>query len=344
MNKKRSNSRYVTIRDVADLAGTSIATVSYVLNDSKERYISEELRERVISAAAKLNYVKSGIASSLKGKQRGILAVLTPQYENPFFMSMFIAIEKIANQQGYVLSTCNTFDDPQHEKEVLERMLTIRADGYLVIPTAVGAKNMSILVDNNLPFVAIERPLTGVEGYHYVSSDNFEVGYRITKQLTDQGHKRIGMVAWDTPIVNVHERVSGYEKALTESGIAFEPELVKKSDLLVGTGGKLTGELIESGRITAVIYGQYLFAEDGVHYLQKHGIRIPEDLSVAMVGNPSWSRIEEITRVAQAGTRMGEEAARILLDQLDGQMKPGEYIQRIVPSELFVGRSVKNLR
>ena len=343
MNRKRINSRYVTIRDVAELAGTSIATVSYVLNDSKDRYISEELRDRVLNAAAKLNYVKSGLASSLKGKQRGILAVLTPQYENPFFMSMFIAIEKIANQHGYVLSTCNTFDDPQHEKEVLERMLTIRVDGYLVIPTVEGAKNMSILMANNLPFVAIERPLIDVDQYHYVSSDNFEVGYRITEHLIKMGHRRIGMICWDTAITNVHERVSGYKEALKKAGIPFDPSLVKKGELKEGTGKSLTKELMDESDVTALIYAQYLLAEDGISYLRKQKVSIPDDISVVMVGNPAWARLEEVTRIAQAGTKMGEVAARILLDQLEGKNKTGEAIRQIVKSDLFEGKTVKKL-
>lgn len=343
MNRKKTNSRYVTIRDVAELAGTSIATVSYVLNDSKDRYISEELRERVLNAASDLNYVKSGLASSLKGKQRGILAVLTPQYENPFFMSIFIAIEKIANQHGYVLSTCNTFDDPKHEKEVLERMLTIRADGYLVIPTAEGAKNMSILIANNLPFVAIERPLANVEQYHYVSSDNFEVGFRITENLIQKGHHRIGMIYWDTAITNVYERVSGYKEALKQAGISFDQTLVKKGDLKEGTGMRLTKELLEDNQVTAIIYGQYLLAEDGISYLRRQNVKIPEEVSVAMVGNPAWARMDEVTRIAQAGTRMGEVAARILLDQLEGKTKSGEYVRQIIESDLYEGKTVRQL-
>lgn len=343
MNKKKTNSRYVTIRDVAEMAETSIATVSYVLNDSKDRYISEELRERVLNAVTSLNYVKSGLASSLKGKQRGILAVLTPQYENPFFMSMFIAIEKIANQYGYVLSTCNTFDDPKHEKEVLERMLTIRADGYLVIPTAEGAKNMSILMANNLPFVAIERPLAKADHYHYVGSDNFEVGFRITKHLIQKGHRHIGMIYWDSPITNVYERVSGYKEALRQAGISFDQTLVKKGSLEEGTGMRLTQELLEDSPMTAVIYGQYLLAEDGITYLRKQKVKIPEEISVAMVGNPAWARMDEVTRISQAGTRMGEVAARILLDQLEGKTMPGEYIRQIVEADLYEGLTVKQL-
>ena len=72
-------------------------------------------------------------------------------------------------------------------------------------------------------------------------------------------------------------------------------------------------------------------------------MKIPEEISVAMVGNPAWARMEEITRIAQAGTRMGEVAARILLDQLEGKTMPGEYIRQIVESDLYEGGTVSQL-
>ena len=90
--------QYATLKDVAERAGTTAATVSYVLNGSKKRYISEDMRRRVEEAARELNYVKSSAASSLKGKKRKIIAVLVPQFENQFFTQLILGVERVADQ------------------------------------------------------------------------------------------------------------------------------------------------------------------------------------------------------------------------------------------------------
>ena len=110
--------QYATLKDVAERAGTTAATVSYILNGSTKRYVSEDMRRRVEAAAKELNYVKSSAASSLKGKKRKIIAVLVPQFANQMFTELVLGVERVADRYGYILSICNTFDDPQRELEI----------------------------------------------------------------------------------------------------------------------------------------------------------------------------------------------------------------------------------
>lgn len=95
----------VTIRDVARLADTSIATGSYVLNN-ENRYPRPELRDRVLAAARELGYVKNAPACSLKGKRRGILAILVPEFGNSFFTRMCVPVEAVASREGYIVTIC----------------------------------------------------------------------------------------------------------------------------------------------------------------------------------------------------------------------------------------------
>ncbi|MCD8171163.1 MAG: LacI family transcriptional regulator, partial [Clostridiales bacterium] len=101
--------QYATLKDVAERAGTTAATVSYILNGSTKRYVSEDMRRRVEAAAKELNYVKSSAASSLKGKKRKIIAVLVPQFANQMFTELVLGVERVADRYGYILSICNTF-------------------------------------------------------------------------------------------------------------------------------------------------------------------------------------------------------------------------------------------
>lgn len=342
----KRNTKPATIADVAKLAKTSIATVSYVLNDDKERYIRDELREKVISAAAELNYVKSSIASSLKGKSRGIIAVLTPQFENHFFMSVFIAVEKIANKYGYVLSTCNTFDDPTHEGEVLERMFRLRADGYIIIPTVSGTENTRYIRELGIPFVSVERPLDGISEYDFISSDNFDAGYSITKHMVDMGHRNIAFIGWDTEVTNLHEREQGYRKALSDSGIEVNPGYILAGDIIHEDGARLTAQVIEKHKVTAIVYGQYMIAEGGIKETRRMGLKIPNDISVALIGCPAWTHMSELkyTSAVQPAAQMGEEAARILMSRISGENKSHKPVQIKLPCSIIYGESVKDLR
>ena len=345
--RRSQQKQYVTIKDVAKLAETSIATVSYVLDDSKERYISDALRARVLKAADELNYIKSGLASSLKGKERGIIAVLTPQFENHFFLDVFIAIEKIANKYGYVLSTCNTFDDVAHEKEVLDRMIRLRADGYIIIPTAEGAKNMEMITNHNLPFVVVERTLDGINEYDLITSDNYEATYAITEHLLEQGHREIGFLYWDTDVSNLYERYQGYEQALESYGVKANQDYIRKGDITREEGARLTQELLENNKeMTAIVFGHYILAEGGIEYIRSKGMKIPEDISVVLVGAPDWTQMNEVkfTCARQPGDEIGKIAAKILLRRIEARDLHGEYAQEKVKSTIVFGDSVKRLK
>ena len=150
---------YATLKDVARLAGTTAGTVSYVLSGKEGRYISTEMRERVMKAVHELGYVKSS-------------AVLVPQFGNQFFTRIVLGIEAEADKKGYILSICNTFDDPEREGEIVNRMAQHRVDGYILSPTVEGERNTRQVRQLGVPLVVVDRSLQGVESYPWVTFSN----------------------------------------------------------------------------------------------------------------------------------------------------------------------------
>jgi len=333
-----------TIKDVALRAGTSIATVSYVLNNSKNRYITAEMRKAVEDAARELGYVKSAVASGLKGKGMGVIAFLTPQFDNHFFLDVFFAIEKVANSKGYVLSVCNTFDDPVYEKIVIERMQQLWVDAYVIIPTHKGTENTEYIRIHTIPYVAVERPLDGLDDYNFISSDNFQAAYDVTMHFINKGHKRIALAYWDTPITNLHERLDGYKQALRDNNIPFDERLVKvTSGITHNDGVRVTKEILEDASITAIFYSQYILAEGGIKFLHKSRIAIPEKISVGVLGGPKWVEMSEksFAHMLQPGTTIGNKAAEIIFAELEGSQSGN--VQEKLPSELHTGNSIKDI-
>jgi len=323
-----------------------------VLNNCQDRYITPEMRKNVEDAARDLGYVKSMVASGLKGKKMGVIAFLTPQFDNHYFMEIFFAIEKIANQKGYVLSVCNTYDDPVHERAVLERMNQLWVDACLIIPTYRGTENTAYLRTHNIPLIAIERPLMGIgnDAYDFISSDNFQAAYDMTTHLIGKGHRRIALAYWDSLISNLNERFAGYQKALADHGIAFDETLVKRTALNNRTehlthveGARITEEILEDPTVTAIFYSQYVLAEGGIKYMRQHKIQIPEQISVGVLGGPKWVEMSEVrfAHIVQPGQLIGEKAAEIIFAKLeDGSTA---YVQEKLTGILHSGDSVRDL-
>ena len=206
-------SRFVTLKDVAERAGTTVGTVSYVLNNKKGRYISDELRQRVLLAASELNYIKCNGASSLKGMDRKLIGILIPQFENQFFTRICLAAEEVFVQHGYDLIICDTFDEPEREKAIIHRLLSQRVDGIIITPTVDGAENTKIARDVGMNMVVVDRPLEGLEGYHWVTTNNYGCGFEGGRYLRDCGHRKIIYIGWKSGIADLDSRETGLRDA-----------------------------------------------------------------------------------------------------------------------------------
>lgn len=309
--------RAVTIKDVAIKAGTSIATVSYVFSNA-ERYIRPELRERVQAAAAEIGYVKNAAASSIKGKRRGILAIVVAQFGNSFFTRMCVEIVSIARQEGYVVTLCNSDEDPEQERIILERLVEQRIDGCILCPALSREENTELLRRHRIPYVILERSFPDSSMAHnFVGHDNFQSAYLATRHLLAAGHRRIAFSGWDSPIPNVRERMDGYQAALREYGVAAEHELILTDELSADAGRRMGAQLMASG-VSAAVLGHHETAKGALLHFQDHGVRWPEDISLVMIGTPEWAGVllPQLTCIERPEHEMAEASASLLLNSI----------------------------
>ena len=307
----------VTIKDVALKAGTSIATVSYVFSN-RERYLRAELRERVLQAAREIGYVKNAAASSIKGKRRGLLAVVVAQFGNTFFTRMCVEIVSIARQEGYVVTLCNSDEDAQQERLILERLVAQRIDGCILSPALSSEDNTAVLRHHRIPFVILERSFPEhFAPHHFVGHDNFQSGYLATQHLLEAGHRRIAFSGWNSPIPNVRERIDGYRAALRDYGVDSAQELVLTGELSEAAGRKMAADLV-SMNVTAAVLGQHDTAKGVLQHFQDHAIRWPEAISLVVIGTPEWVGIlrPRLTCIQRPEHQMAAGAARLLLDNI----------------------------
>jgi LacI family transcriptional regulator len=333
---------YATLKDVAERAGTTAATVSYVLSESTTRYISEEMRRCVLDAARELNYIKCSGASSLRGKKRKMIAVLVPQFENQFFTRIVLATEEVFDRHGYILTICNTFDDAQREHEILNRMQQQRVDGYIITPTKDGVANTKLLRQLGVPMVVVDRPLQGLDDYNWVTTRNYQCGYVGAQYLIGKGHTKIGFIGWDSGIPDLLNREQAFFDAARDHGLAREGLVAIDGGFTVDEGYRMTAKLLdEHPELTALLYGYNIQAKGGIRCLMDRGIDIPAALSVVIIGSPEWVSAgrNNFTHVNQGDYELGCKAANLLLEVINGDGKvPVKHI--IQECTLVEGESV----
>lgn len=310
--------RQATIKDIAALANTSVATVSWVLNGDSRKYVSDDLRQRVIEAAKALNYQPNLLAQRLKGKSRKLLAIVVPQFENIFFNHIVIGAEKYANSLGYKLLICSTDDNPQKERELINQLISTWVDGILLTPTYEGEEAINTILSAGIPLVLLDRRIG--ENIDYVGMDNFNIAYAGARYLLEKGHRRISYIGWDTLLHTMLARNQGFLKAVEEFSISSDNISLRKCARDPECGYLLTKELLADFKPTAFFIDQNTIADGVVKAIREAQQRIPDDISVIIYGEPSWAimNVPEFTCISLPDFEIGSQGAKILIEKLEG--------------------------
>lgn len=306
-----------TIKDVASKADVSIATVSRVLNGS--RYVSPDLRERVVQAMQALGYQPNAIAQGLRRQATHTVGLLVPRINEPFFAQFAFALEKTFFTSGYRTLFCSTEENPDKEREYVGILLGQQVDAVVAFPSIAGPdENIARLVERGVPVVLVERQLAGFE-VSQVLVTNFQGSYDGVRHLVELGHLRIGIIC--ASLANIPaDRLTGARQALIEARVDSDIRVVDRLPDFK-TGYDVALEMLRKRpRPTAIFALTDSMAVGVLHAAAEVGLRVPDDLSIVGFDDiPLVSfLIPPLTTVAQPTYAMGESAARILLDQLEG--------------------------
>ena len=181
-----------TIKDVARQAGVSTATVSAVLNQSS--YVSPALRERVETAVRNLGYHPSRAARNLRSGRSEIIALITADLADPFYMSVVRAAERAIAARGYALALFDSAENGRSEADILDRVRALTCDGLIWMPVGDGPRYSQEALKGGPPKVILGREFETLQ-FDTVTLDNFAAGRRATDYLLDLGHRRIGSIA-----------------------------------------------------------------------------------------------------------------------------------------------------
>ena len=278
--------RQVTSQQVAKRAGVSRTTVSFVLNDVPGSNISEETRQKVLQAAEELGYVPNAAARSLASGQSLAIGLVVSHAEHlqvdAFIPQVLFGLSNTAHQHGYrvLLETVADVSKPDAYTDLVRGQ---RIDGLIVLNTRSDDRQLPELIRRNFPVVLLGfREWPGLEAQTYtVETDGLGSSRTATQHLIDLGHQRIAHITFaPEEYAATHDRHLGYRQALENSGIRYEPKLVKYGNYSAASGFAAMKKLLAMKPYpTAVFAGNDTIALGAMAAVHAKGLRIPEDIA-----------------------------------------------------------------
>jgi len=327
-----------TLADIARALGVSKMTVSRAINNHPE--ISHETRARILETAQRMNYRPNQYARALTTNRSFLLGVVVPDLMHSYFAEICRGIETLAKPLGYQNLICSTDEDAANEETEIEALLP-RTDGLILASSAasVDTKFFRRILRERARIVLIDRRLEGLK-CSSVTTDDVKVGALATGHLLNLGHKQVGHLK-GTVVSTAAMRLEGYQQALAKHRIPFDPSLVRECGFTENDGYHSMRTWISAGNVPSAIFAANDPAAIGaMTAISEAGLRIPDDIAIVGGGNIHYGDMLKVplTTVAWSTAEMGQAAARLLVEIVEGKKRPKEQ-HIIVEPELIIRES-----
>ena len=318
----------MTMKDIAQELGISVATVSRALKDSPR--ISADRRSMIQQYAREHNFTPNILAESLRHSRvqpQKIIGVIVPQFTHYYFSSILTGIEGLASERGYYMMVAQSGESYEKEVRVCEMFHRQKVCG-VIVSQAKDTKNydhFQRLLDADIPIVFYDRICTGVNASR-VTVDDYMGAYNAVTYLIETGCKRIAFFGANMQLEISKNRYNGYKDALLKHGIRPDDSLMGECDDREGAE-VLTPQMLS---LESPPDGFFAVNDDTavgiLHSVKRAGLRVPDDVSICGF----------TTTVEQRGHRVGEEAVKILIDKVEGLSPNDKVERRIVRTRLIV--------
>ncbi|MBI4789123.1 MAG: LacI family DNA-binding transcriptional regulator [Chloroflexi bacterium] len=309
----------VSIKDIAKAAGVSHSTVSRALSNSP--LVADTTRGRIQQIAQELGYAPNAIARGLVTQQTRTIGVIVTTIADPFAGEIVRGIEEIAGNNRYRVILGTSHSDPLREVNLVKGLREWRVDGVIVAASRVGALYLPLLKEIGVPLVLINSQQEG-PFIHSVAVDNFQSAVRATQHLIQLKHRIIGYLGGPPDHASHSERLTGYQRALADADISFDPSLVTMGSGRADSGEQVTRFFTRSPMPTAVFCYNDMTAIGALHALKCRGLRVPDDISLVGFDDIELASYVDppLTTIHQPKDEMGHLAMWMLLDLIGGKI------------------------
>lgn len=328
----------MTIKDIARLAETSVATVSRVLNDDPK--VAPSTREKVLAVVKENNYVLNVNSRTMRTKKSQKVLVLIPTIVNSFYSKILQGIEARAEEHNYdVLIAISNLEETR-EKKYLDMLRTKQVDGAISLFSLMAADKIDQLA-KKYPYVQACEPSIGSHTSS-VTVDNRQAIYDVTNEFIKDGHQRIAMISGDYYKYSELNRERGYRDALEDNGMPFDPSLIVKTYYRYNDGSTSLKKLLSmKNPPTAVICVSDSLAIGAVNELIAQGKTPGKDVAIIGFDNTSITKnfVPSISTIAQPRFDLGVNAFDLLMEKLTSIDSSNKRV--ILPYDIIHRESTK---
>jgi len=329
----------VTIKDVAELAKVSVATVSRVLNNNPS--VKPSARKSVERAVRELSYTAQRSSRKPRSQIRRI-GLLVPDIAEPFYPNFIKGIANIAVRHNVELILCDCSRDPSIESGYITSLTKNRVDAIISTPFTEKLNPLTErLIEERFPVVLLLEREADRNDMCVVTTDDEEGAYHATKYLLDLGHRDIAFLTIPLHIGATASRTRGIRNALADSGLELTPRMIHACDGTYEGTYRQVAELWSRSRFTAAFAFSDQMALGAWKAIEDGGARIPDDVSIIGYNDISFSWFISLTTIAQSVEEIGKNALSLAIDLIEGTRTPPQKI--VLRDSLIIRRSCKKI-
>lgn len=334
-----------TILDIAKELNITFSTVARALNDHPA--ISAATKEAVRETATRLNYRQNKVASSLRSGRSNIIGVIVPNLHVSFFSSVVSGIENVMNANGYNILLYQSNESKKHESDGIETFLQSRVAGIISsVTTETTSDVYEEIKSRSIPLMFFDREVSDLN-VSSVTIDDYKGGFIATEHLITQGYKNILHITAQQDIPIFKERLRGYIDALKHYNLPLNEDLIIKGDFSLEFGN----DVVRQSRIKGINFDSIFALEDytamgAMQAVKELGIKVPDEIGIIGFANESFGSLVSptLSTIDQQTSKMGEETARLFINQLKNGSKDSEPQKIVLEPVLVVRESSKRIK
>ena len=309
-----------TIRDIADLAGVSIATVSRVLNDRPD--VAPDTRETVLQVVREHGFSTNRGARGLSSGRTGIVGLTLPLVNDVYFGPILSGASEALYEQDMRIMLAPTLHEHDREVSLLERLMRGTTDGAILILPEESTEELLSLQKMGYPFVVVDPREQPPDGIPCVSAMHSAGAKLATEHLLELGHRRIGVVTGPSGWYANEERFVGFRAAMAAAGLLPDPAMIAEGDWSIPRAERAAEQLLVADDPPTAIFA---FNDNGaigtLNVARRRGLRVPEDLSIVGFDDTFQAQIVSptLTTVKQPLAELGRMGVSLLTRLIEGQ-------------------------
>ncbi|WP_158782752.1 LacI family DNA-binding transcriptional regulator [Pantoea sp. BAV 3049] len=324
----KNSSRRATRADVAREAGTSVAVVSYVINNGP-RPVAEATRLRVLEAVKKTGYRPNSVARALASGTSKTYGLVVPNISNAFIASFAHALQQEASRSGMVMLLGDAGDSRKRELELINNLLSQQVDG-LFYNSVDRHPYIDVIQASGTPLVMLDRvdPALNV---NILRVDEREAAYQVTAHLLSHGYQQVGIICGPLEMFNTQDRLSGWRQALADFDVKEHAEWIFPTTYTRDGGYQAAKKMLQAGNIPRALFATNETQAIGcIRALAEHGITVPEQVALVCFNGTDQSafHVPSLTTVRQPVEEMAKKAIE-MLSAREGEVQLSEFAHQL---------------